>query len=153
MKRILILAISLFAVLARADEYPLNVANEASFFRSIAIVESRSSWSAVGDKHLKYRAHGAYQIRYPAIQDVNRFYRKDVLARWGRLLTPMDMHDKDKATWTLKVYLYHWGKRYQRITGKAPTASVYARIHHGGPDGWRVRATLAYWHRVRATYV
>lgn len=142
----------LCTVRARADPYRLNLTNEAAFFRSIARVESECSHDAVGDKHLRYRAHGMYQIRYPYLQDVNRVAGKDVVRVWGHKLTPQDMYDPAKARWAMRVYLHHYGLRYTRLTGQLPTASVYARIHQGGPDGWKIRRTLAYWYRVKLHY-
>lgn len=145
---VLILIFMLITAVARGDQFRLGVPDESAFFHSIAKVESKSAWAAVGDRHLKYRAHGAYQIRYPAITDVNRVYRKAVLVRWGRLLTPADMHDPEMARWTLRAYLHHYGDVYERRTGRKPDAKVYSRIHNGGPNGWRDRNTLAYWRKV-----
>ena len=34
--------------------------------------------------------------------------------------------------------------------GHFPTNEDFARIHNGGPNGWRMRSTLGYWHKVEA---
>ena len=34
--------------------------------------------------------------------------------------------------------------------GHTPTDEDFARIHNGGPDGWRENTTLGYWHKVQA---
>ena len=34
--------------------------------------------------------------------------------------------------------------------GHTPTDEDFARIHNGGPSGWKNSATLGYWHKVQA---
>lgn len=34
--------------------------------------------------------------------------------------------------------------------GHTPTDEDFARIHNGGPNGWKNSATLGYWHKVQA---
>ena len=34
--------------------------------------------------------------------------------------------------------------------GHVPTDADFARIHHGGPDGWNSSSTQEYWRRVSA---
>lgn len=132
--------------------YKLRLADEAAFFRSIARVESCSQDSVVGDKHLRNKAYGRYQIRQPYLDDVNRIAGRDVVRKYGHRLTTRDMVDPDKARYAMRIYLAYYGARYTRITGKAPTAAVYARIHQGGPDGWRTRVTKRYAMRVQKWY-
>jgi hypothetical protein len=98
-----------------------------------------------------HHAYGLYQIRYPYLKDVNRIAGKDVMRVWGvKKLYMSDMQDGDKARWAMRVYLSYYGKRYTRLTGLKPTPHIYARIHNGGPDGWKDKTTLAYWRSVRA---
>ena len=152
--RLLLLIIAVIPLGADAgDRYRLHISDEAAFFRSISRVESTHNNNKVGDRTLKYHAYGAYQIRYPYLQDVNRIARKDVLSTWGHRLTPTDMRDPVKAKWAMKVYLSYYGRRYTRITGKLPTATIYAKIHNGGPDGWRDHATRRYARLVVAYYL
>jgi hypothetical protein len=92
--------------------------------------------NAVGDKHLTHKAYGILQIRQPYLDDVNKIA--------GTSYTIEDMKDPAKARWAAKVYLNHYGERYQRKTGNEPTLQVYARIHNGGPNGWRKASTNNY---------
>lgn len=120
--------------------------NWIAFLAALAIVESGGNPDAVGDLHLKNKAYGQYQIRQPYLTDVNRIS--------GKSLTLEDVRGKDSeetAAWAVKVYLIHYGKRYTRITGKKPIAEVYARMHNGGPNGWKKTSTNAYWEKVRRT--
>lgn len=116
----------------------------------LPVVESGGNSSAVGDRGLRNRAYGEYQIRQPCVDDVNAIAGAEVVKTWGRPLSIGDMVDSRKAKWVAGVYLRHYGDSYQRKTGRPPTAEVYARIYNGGPQGWRKASTLAYWSKVRA---
>jgi hypothetical protein len=50
----------------------------------------------------------------------------------------------------IKIYTEYYGKRYERITGKKVTAEIIARLHNGGPNGFRKSCTLKYWHKVKS---
>lgn len=105
----------------------------------------------VGDKHLKHKAYGLLQIRQPYLDDVNKIAKADVKRLWGKSkLTIKDMKDPVKARWAFKVYLSYYGARYEKITGMTPTMEVYAKIHNGGPDGWKRGNwdTAVYWAKV-----
>jgi len=114
---------------------------------AIRIVENRSGDpEAVGDQHLKHKAYGLYQIRQPYLDDVNNIVGSDKMQeKWGKSkLTTEDMKDEDKARWVARTYLEHYGKFYAKKTGKQPSKEVYARMHNGGPYGWRKSATNDY---------
>jgi len=120
------------------------------FLCVLAMVESGNNPNAVGDLKLRNKAYGLYQIRKPYLDDVNRIYRKEVREKFGRRLTIKDVYGRGSegtATWVVKAYLSHYGKLYTKKTGRNPTAMVYARIHNGGPHGWRKRSTWGYWLR------
>ena len=74
-------------------------------------------------------AAGLYQIRPIYLADVNRLigYRKYTL---------LDRFDPVKARQIVTIYLRHYGK------GKSLEAM--ARIHNGGPAGWRKACTKKY---------
>jgi hypothetical protein len=94
-------------------------------------------------------AYGPAQIRAPCLHDVNTRYSEAVVKTFGRKLTLQDCTRKDVALWTTKTYLEHWGQAYTQKTGKKPTAEIYCRIWNGGPDGWREKQTVKYWHKAR----
>ena len=119
-----------------------------------AVGQVESSWDnlVVGDLNLINKAHGIYQIRQPYLDDVNKIAGPDRCIRvWGKFrLTMKDIKaDPAKARWCCAVYMEYYGKQYTKATGREPTAQIYARIHNGGPKGWKRYATLAYWQQVR----
>ncbi len=109
-------------------------------------VESGGNSNAVGDTHLVHAAYGAYQIRQPYLDDVNRIAGTNRMRTvWAvDSLSIKDMLDEQKAYWAATVYLDHYGEKYRQQTGHEPTVEVYARIHNGGPDGWRETVTNDY---------
>ncbi len=103
-------------------------------------IESGGDHAAVGDRNMTNKAYGILQIRKPYLDDVNRVYH-----------TSLTMDDVRKSQlvsrWVAIHYLKHYGKRYQRLTGKVPTYEIYARIHNGGPNGWKRDSTVKYWQK------
>jgi len=149
MKKMLMAALLMSAVVAcagdRLPKYTLYVNSEELVYGVMKRENPAGDANAVGDKHLRYRAYGLLQIRYLYLKDVNRIAGKDVQKVWGKKQLAMeDMKDPAKAKWAFHVYLWHYGENYRKITGKTPTVAIYARIHNGGPSGWKNKRTLAY---------
>lgn len=92
---------------------------------AIAQVESNGDHGAVGDSG---RARGAYQIHKLYWQDGTRILGVD----WRY----DDATDSVKARQVVKAYLLHYGKGRSLLEK--------ARIHNGGPRGYRKKATLPY---------
>lgn len=97
---------------------------------ALCLQESGNDPNAKGD----YRngipmAKGILQIWPTYLEDVNRVY--------GTSYNHDDMFDKDKSIDVCTKYLNHYGDRYRRLTGNDPSYEVLARIHNGGPNGWR----------------
>ena len=46
----------------------------------------------------------------------------------------------------VRAYVHHYAT--QTRLGHVPTDEDFARIHHGGPDGWNSSSTLEYWIQV-----
>ena len=115
----------------------------AQFYNALAAVESNRQDSAVGDDG---KAVGRYQIWSEYVDDVNRIcaLRKD-----ARRFTDADRTDPVQSLQIVQIYLDFYGKHYTRQTGESATAEVLARIHNGGPDGWKKEATAAYWRKVK----
>lgn len=107
-------------------------------YEAIARVESRGIDCAVGDDG---KAAGRYQLHKIYVDDVNRIAKTNY--------TYNDRFDAEKSLTMVKIYLSHYGKRYTRLTGKPATDEVKARIHNGGPNGFRKPATLQYWNKVK----
>lgn len=82
---------------------------------------------------------GPLQVRACVIADLNR---------WGYPYTLDDARDLEKSKQICTIYLAHYATRAR--LGREPTLQDMARIWNGGPDGWRKRSTLPYWHKVKA---
>jgi hypothetical protein len=139
------------SVPAMATDIELAVDNPDVLLEGIARAENATfDRNKVGDKELTYKAYGVFQIRQPYLDDVNRIVgEEDMAETWGKpVLAIRDIKNPEIAAWCVKVYLSYYGKHYEKVTGKKPTAQVYARIHNGGPDGWKRRSTKVYWARV-----
>lgn len=110
--------------------------------RILEHVESGGNADALGDVGLKNKAYGILQIRKPYLDDVNNLFSERIQERWGKPAFDMlEMKESDKARWVAEKYLSHYGTEYFRKTGKEPTVLVYARIHNGGPNGWKKAST------------
>lgn len=105
---------------------------------AIAAVESSNRATVVGDNG---KSVGMYQLGKLYVDDVNSIYGTSY--KYADRLNPVVSR---KIT---AKYLAHYGKVYTRKTGKEPTAEVYARIHNGGPSGYKKKATIKYWRKVR----
>jgi hypothetical protein len=95
----------------------------------LASVESGNNPSAVGDHG---HALGLYQI--------HRAYWEESTQRLGVDWPFSQAFDPDKARCVVRAYLLHHG------CGR--TLLDVARIHNGGPNGYRRRSTLGYARRV-----
>ncbi len=106
--------------------------NLDDLLNALIVVESNGDPNAVGDNN---EAIGVLQIHTEYVDDVNhilgcpKFSYND---RW----------DTEKSRQMATVYLRHYGK------GKSIEAM--ARIHNGGPNGWRKENTVGYWKKVKA---
>jgi len=111
------------------------------FLSALIMVESGGNPDAVGDRHLTNMAYGVCQIRQPYLDDVNRIAKSS--------FTLEDVRKSESVSrWCVVTYVKHYGKRYTRITGKPLTMEVAARIHNGGPNGWKKASTDAHWKKV-----
>jgi hypothetical protein len=117
--------------------------NWAIFFSILSLIESSGRMDAVGDKATGSPAYGLYQIRQAYLTDANRiagtsYSLKEVAA------------SKKLSQWCVQTYIGHYGKQYTAKTGKPVTMEVAARIHNGGPMGWKKpKSTEPYWSKWR----
>ncbi len=105
--------------------------------RAIRVVESNNNPDAVGDNG---NAIGVYQIW--------RTYWTDATEFSGIGGTYRDCFKPKYADKIVRAYM----KRYatKRRLGREPTQEDIARIHNGGPNGYKKTATLKYWDKVKA---
>ena len=115
----------------------------ATLLNAIKSVESSGNASAIGDSG---KAVGAYQLHKVYVDDVN-----NILKNKGSKIrfTYADRYNMHKSRVMTCIYLLHYGKVYERKTGKVATAEVLSRIHNGGPNGWKKQATVKYWHKIK----
>jgi len=126
--------LSLCATLGRAQEI-----DRVALLDAIAMVES--------DRGATSR--NIYQIRRIYWADVNRISGMN----WHGSSYRDMVYFKAIAEDYINAFWDYYGDRYTKRTGKPVTAEVLARMHNGGPDGWRKTATASYWRRVRKHYL
>ena len=131
-----ILAIAMLPTMLLAT--PAEIAADADFLRALATVESRGNDAAVNARE---DAHGRFQIRAAYLADANEYA--------GTAYTLADCHDPAIARAVVCAYLTRYGNALAR-TGRLVTARDLARIHNGGPKGWKKSATLDYAERFEA---
>ncbi len=112
---------------------------------AIKQVESKGDVDAIGDKGLSNKAYGAYQIRKPYYDDAVEFnsslkdkkFPDDVKGGGS------EGHSED----VIRSYM----KRYAtaKRLGHPPTDEDIARIHNGGPNGYKNPNTDKYWKKVQ----
>jgi hypothetical protein len=103
----------------------------------LAEVESNCNDNAVG----KHGEVGRYQIRQCYLDDVNR------IKKWNYTLD--EMHNAENARNVVIAYLEYYGENYRKENGKNQTIEVLARIHNGGPYGYRKNCTIVYWNKIK----
>jgi len=84
------------------------------------------------------RAAGIAQIRPIYVADVNRILGKHVF-------TNTDRWSINRSRQMFEIYTSFYIKHYRL----ADMPQNRARIHNGGPTGWRKQSTLKYWNDVR----
>ena len=111
---------------------------------SIKQVESRGNPCAIGDNG---RSLGAYQIMEAYYNDALQY--NPSLGNGGR--TYSDVWGIGSEAYSEQVMASYMG-RYatSKRLGREPTYEDIARIHNGGPNGYRRDSTLPYWEKVMA---
>lgn len=110
---------------------------------AIKKVESGGDVDAIGDRHLSNKAYGPYQIRDP--------YYRDALAANPKLGGSFDnvkgIGSEAYSERVMRAYMGRYATRSR--LGREPTDEDIARIHNGGPNGWKNANTEAYWKKVQ----
>jgi len=109
------------------------------FLAALVAVESGGDLRAYNAAE---QAAGPYQIRPIYLQDVNRIRKLQGLSPFAA----QDRYDLEKATQMVVTYL-SWYGRPSRLHHLASYADL-ARIHNGGPNGWKKESTRNYAERV-----
>tara|TARA_Y100001963_G_C6766463_1_gene442555 strand:+ start:703 stop:1047 length:345 start_codon:yes stop_codon:yes gene_type:complete len=104
--------------------------------RAIRIVESNNNPDAVGDNG---NAIGVYQIW--------EVYWKDGTEYSGIGGKYLDCYDPDYADRIVRAYMDRYAT--EKRLGRPVTMEDIARIHNGGPNGYKKKSTLGYWSKVK----
>jgi len=117
----------------------------APLYAAIAQVESDRGKTSANVYQIDAHAGGTY------VKDVNQILARlsPVIGATFRPFPPEATSSKASSEAMMAVYWKHWGTHYEQKTGKQVTFEVLARIHNGGPLGWKKTATDAYWAKVK----
>lgn len=135
MKKFAFIVFTFIAILSFAEERISKLVD--TLIPALIQVESGGNEKAVGDKG---RAKGALQLHKIYIDDANRIAKKNFIYD--------DAFDIEKSKQIVKIYLIHYGKNYEKKTGKKVSEEVLARIHNGGPAGYLKDSTKKYWNKI-----
>ena len=108
-------------------------------WRAIVQVESSGNPRA---RNPATDAVGIAQITKTLVDDCNRivgYKRFSYADRWN-VRASREMFD---------IYLRFWGREYEKETGNRCTDEIRARMWNGGPKGYRLKDTAAYWNLVK----
>jgi hypothetical protein len=106
---------------------------------AIATVESDNNPLAINEDE---QAYGLFQVRQPALDDVNQKLRIQVYG-----FTLNDCLEPRVAQIVFRTYVSIYATPYR--LGRQPTDEDIARIWNGGPMGHRKLTTLPYWEKVK----
>ena len=104
----------------------------APLFAAMAQVESNNGKASAN----------VYQITERYVDDVNRISADEKFVY-------SDRYDRNRSERMMEIYWVYYVSRYIDATGQDPTLETLARIHNGGPYGWKKYATKRYWRRVK----
>lgn len=111
----------------------------AVLLSALIAVESGGRADAVGRSG---ESIGILQIHPGCVHDINRVT--------GRAYTLRDRWNAAKSREMCTAYLSHYGRLYERRTGRNADAEVLARMWNGGPRGYAKESTRRYWRKVQA---
>jgi len=130
-----VLALSLGYSEARGDSLSNRI---DKLIVALISVESNGKLDAIGDNG---KALGQLQIWEIYLKDTKRFSKIKYNHK--------DMFGYYESIETTITYLTHYGKHYEKKTGKVATLEILAKIHNGGPNGYKKSGTNKYWEKVK----
>lgn len=129
-----------FGPLTRAEANKA-ILPKMGLIEALILVESGGDDNAVGDRNLANKAYGCLQIRQP--------YLDDVIAEFPQLKGEKAealLGNRNLSTSVFEAYMEIYATPAR--LGRPVTDQDRARIHNGGPDGWKKQSTAAYWNKV-----
>ena len=115
---------------------PLTEKEMTDVLAAIRIVESNDDPNAVGDGG---DSIGCYQIQKCYWLDAKEFSDLDG--------TYLDCYNRGYADRTVRCYMDRYAT--ERRLGREVTQEDVARIHNGGPNGYKKECTKKYWSKVK----
>lgn len=112
-----------------------------TFVMAVMMVESSGNDRAVGDNGA---SHGPLQIQEACLIDANEWRKARGLSQFR---FPQDCYDRQKAEQIMLSYLHRYAT--ENRLGRRPNIEDYARIWNGGPNGYKIQATVKYWNKVK----
>jgi len=112
-----------------------------AFVLALIMQESGGNNLAVGDGG---DSHGPLQIQAACVADANLWRKARGLSQYK---FPEDCYDRAKAEQILIAYIGRYATE-ERL-GRKPTCQDYARIWNGGPNGYKKKATVKYWEKLK----
>lgn len=119
----------------------MKIETIAQLILAIIQVESGNNMMAVGDNG---KAYGCMQIHAAYVKDVNRI--------WGTNFNHNDAFDKMAAMEMFLIYTRHYADKMEDKLNRTATFEDLARIHNGGPNGWKKQSTKKYWAKVQEAH-
>ena len=127
---------------------------------AIEWVESGGDSNAVGDKKFirytfegfkiyEYQAVGAYQIHKIYVDDLNRISKAEHTDKYSSPIIREYYHRQSKPCSRAMVRDYLRYYATEKRLGHVPTLEDMARIHNGGPQGYKKESTKSYWKKVK----
>jgi len=128
--------LSIFLLVGGTDLAKLDAKREEirPLLNALAVVESNNNDDAVGDSG---KAIGRYQIWKTYWRDAIKFC-PSIKGKY------QDVRNKEYAERIITAYLL----RYAKGAVDRKDFEQLARMHNGGPKGYKKKATLKYWNRV-----
>lgn len=129
--------IAFLCVLTALTAQTVNVSDR--LLTALKTAESSLKSDAIGDNG---KAVGVLQLHKVYVDDANRIvgYKK---------YSYNDRYDVRKSEEMTRIVLTHYGKHYERKTGKRCTDEVLARIHNRGYSQWNDKLGERYWNKVK----
>jgi len=106
---------------------------------ALILVESNGDDSAIGDNG---KAYGCLQLHAEYVADAAEYANEDWVHE--------DAFDRKTAIKIFEAYMNRYATP-ERL-GREARAEDIARIHNGGPDGYKKKSTKAYWNRISGIF-
>lgn len=143
MKRFGSLSLLLIVLALLAFVVPVNASPPQDeltiFYNSISAVESSGGKNIIGDDGASI---GHYQIQRAYWYDATHNAK-------GKRIHDGKYEDVKNPAYARQVMLWYW-QRYAATALAEGDWQTLARIHNGGPNGAKVKATQGYWRKVQA---